>query len=98
MTPTIQVDEWLSELRRIEAESIRVNDVAGFSTDDVQRAIGLEDRTIRRRMREWFRAGLIELAGKRPGFAMDGRRTWTPVYRMVEREQKIAASKPRRRA
>ena len=99
MKPRIKVDEWMAELRRLEVESRQGNyQPGGFSVLDVQRALGFEDRTIRRKMRDWYLAGLIEFAGKRECIAMDGRRAWTPVYRMKGRAKdapRVRSSKRR---
>ena len=76
----LRLDEWLTELKRIEATK-----PDGFAREDVEDALNIRESRAHDLLRRWFRKGLIEFAGRKQGNGIDGRVIYTPVYRMKKK-------------
>lgn len=83
--PPIRMDEWLSELTRLSAES---TDAGGFTTTEIADRLGRCHLWVRRAIRRALDAGAWEMAGRKRGTAIDGRPTYSPVYRPVQGDPK----------
>ena len=80
-TPEITLGEWLEEL----GKRTEVDGPQGFTCAELQKAMGIADRTALVKLKKWIGEGMVELAGKRAGVSIDGKRILTPVYRVVKK-------------
>ena len=84
MTDAPRVDEWLAELERLSAPKDDVGP-EGFTGDELADSMRVGHRAAMYRIKEWFRDGLIEYAGRRRIVNVVGSISCIPVYRMKEK-------------
>ena len=80
---TITVDAWLKELE----SSSHVASAEGISSVELIELTGRSREWMQRAIRLAIRAGSLAFAGRRKGTTVDGRVTWTPVYRLTNPEK-----------
>lgn len=76
---TAKLDEWLAAL---ESTKRKPGDGEGFTSAELARKLGVSQDVAQVRIRGMFRAGLIELCGRRTFTRIDGVPALAPAYRL----------------
>lgn len=77
---TITRDEWLSEFERVMRQQPKGD--PGLATWELAEMLGVGEHYVKRMLRKALRAGRLK-SGKKPGWALDGRRCMVPCYQLV---------------
>jgi predicted HTH transcriptional regulator len=61
--------------------------VEGWTRREIESILGVREDQARENIRKLIDQGLMEFSGKRALFAMDGKRSMVPVYRLTARSE-----------
>lgn len=79
----ISVDEWMSELERLDSEKFGGPD--GFTVEEAVAMFKHSERWVRERLRSWINAGFVKHVGHRRDINVAGRAKVVPVYQVVRK-------------
>jgi hypothetical protein len=79
---SIGVDEWLTELTRLEQDQKSKDGAEGFSVEDLAKHRGVGHRAAAYLIHEWCVQNLVEYAGRRRTINVTGCVSNIPVYRL----------------
>lgn len=71
--------EWLEELKSLGLDGSKPD---GVSVAEISEQVGHSKNWVRSKLREAMAAGRLRVE-RRPGVSVDGRSTFTPVYRLI---------------
>ena len=75
-----EVNAWLTEFERVLRQQPKGD--PGLSTEELADALGVGAHRVNKMLRVAYRAGRLK-AGKKPGWALDGRRCVVPCYQLL---------------